>query len=64
MTNLGIGVANEYVHYAGTVYANSSFTPYQMTVTTAAVPEPATLSLCGLGLAALVAARRVLARAS
>ena len=64
VTNLGIGVANEYVYYAGTVYANSSFTPYQMTVTTAAVPEPATLSLCGLGLAALVAARRVLARAS
>jgi len=60
-TNLGIGVDNEYVYYAGTVFANSAFTPYQMTVTTA-VPEPATLGLCGLGLLALIAARRARAR--
>jgi hypothetical protein len=60
-TNVGIGVGNEYVYYAGQVSANSVFTPYQMTVTTV-VPEPTTLGLCALGLFAIAAVGRVRAR--
>jgi hypothetical protein len=60
-TNVGIGVDNEYVYYAGQVSANSVFTPYQMTVTTV-VPEPTTLGLCALGLFAIAAVGRVRAR--
>jgi PEP-CTERM putative exosortase interaction domain len=60
-TNVGIGVDNEYVYYAGQVFANSAFTPYQMTVTTV-VPEPTTIGLCALGLLVIAAARRVRAR--
>ena len=62
-TNVGIGVANEYNYYAGSVSANSAFTPYQMTVTTSAVPEPSGLGLCAIGIAALAIARRHRARA-
>ena len=57
-TNVGIGVDNEYVYYAGQVFANSAFTPYQMTVTTV-VPEPTTIGLCALGLLVIAAARSV-----
>ncbi len=60
-TNVGIGVENEYVYYAGQVSANSAFTPYQMTVTTV-VPEPATIGLCALGLLVIAAVRSVRAR--
>ena len=60
-TNVGIGVDNEYVYYAGQVFANSAFTPYQMTVTTV-VPEPTTLGLCALGLLVTAAVGRVRAR--
>lgn len=60
-TNVGIGVDNEYVYYAGQVFANSAFTPYQMTLTTV-VPEPTTIGLCALGWLVLAAARSVRAR--
>ena len=60
-TNVGIGVDNEYVYYAGQVFANSAFTPYQMTVTTV-VPEPTTVGLCALGLLVIAAVGRVRAR--
>ena len=60
-TNVGIGVDNEYVYYAGQVFANSAFTPYQMTVTTV-VPEPTTIGLCALGLLVIAAARRIRVR--
>jgi len=63
-TNVGIGVANEYNFYAGSVSANSAFTPYQMTVTTSAVPEPSSFGLCAIGIAALAIARRHLGRTS
>ncbi len=65
-TNVGIGVANEYNFYAGSVSANSAFTPYQMTVTTSAVPvpEPSSLGLCAIGIAVLAIARRHLGRTS
>ena len=57
-TNVGIGVDFEYVYYAGQVFANSAFTPYQMTVTTV-VPEPTTVGLCALGLLVIAAVRSV-----
>jgi hypothetical protein len=60
-TNVGIGVDNEYVYYAGQVSANSVFTPYQMTVTTV-VPEPTTVGLCALGLLVIAAVRSVRVR--
>ena len=41
--NGGTGVAAEYNYYAGNVYANNSFTPYQMEVSS--TPEPASWSL-------------------
>ena len=60
--NTGIGVANEYNFYAGSVSANSAFTPYQMSIGSA-VPEPSTwammlLGFAGLGLAAHRRSRR------
>ena len=58
---MGIGVDSEYVYYAGQVFANSAFTPYQMTVTTV-VPEPTTIGLCALGLLVIAAARRIRVR--
>ena len=57
-TNVGVGTANEFNYYNGGVSPNSSFTPYQMTVTTAAVPEPTALSLVGIGVAMLASRRR------
>lgn len=47
----GTGVGSEYNYYSGVVYANTSFTPYQMevSVTTSHVPEPSTFALLGLG---------------
>ena len=56
-TNTGIGVANEYNYYAGAVAANNSFTPYQMEVTTAAVPEPGSFALGAIAIAILAIAR-------
>lgn len=55
-TNVGVGVASEFNYFAGSVAANNSFTPYQMTVTTA--PEPATMLLTALGFAGLALVRR------
>jgi len=46
-TNTGTNVANEYNYYAGSVSANSAFTPYQMQVN--AVPEPASWTLMVVG---------------
>lgn len=48
--NDGIGVANEYNFYAGSVSANTAFTPYQMSIGSA-VPEPSTWAMLLLGLA-------------
>jgi PEP-CTERM motif len=56
--NVGVGVANEFNFYAGSVSDNNSFTPYQMTITTAAVPEPATLALTALGFTGALLRRR------
>lgn len=50
--NVGIGVANEYNFYAGSVSANQSFTPYQMSIGSA-VPEPSTWALMLAGFAGL-----------
>ena len=50
--NDGIGVANEYNFYAGSVSANQSFTPYQMRIGSA-VPEPSTWALMLAGFAGL-----------
>jgi hypothetical protein len=65
--NDGIGVANEYNFYAGSVSANNSFTPYQMSIGSAsAAPEPSTWALmlagfAGLGLIGYRASRKGLA---
>jgi hypothetical protein len=48
--NDGIGVANEYNFYAGAVSANPAFTPYQMSIGSAA-PEPSTWALMLAGFA-------------
>jgi hypothetical protein len=50
--NNGIGVANEYNFYAGSVSANAAFTPYQMSVGSA-VPERSSWAMMLLGLAGL-----------
>jgi hypothetical protein len=50
--NDGIGVANEYNFYAGSVSANQSFTPYQMRIGSA-VPEPSAWALMLAGFAGL-----------
>jgi PEP-CTERM motif len=50
--NVGIGVANEYNFYAGSVSANQSFTPYQMSIGSA-VPEPSTWALMLAGFVGL-----------
>jgi hypothetical protein len=50
--NNGIGVANEYNFYAGSVSANQAFTPYQMSIGSA-VPEPSTWALMLAGFAGL-----------
>jgi hypothetical protein len=60
--NNGIGVANEYNYYAGSVSQNSAFTPYQMSIGSA-VPEASTWALmltgfAGLGLAGWRASRK------
>lgn len=66
-SNGGTGTGGEYWAYnpSGvlTVSQNSSVnTPYQMQVTTAAVPEPGTFALGAIGIAVLTLARRRLAR--
>jgi hypothetical protein len=48
--NDGIGVANEYNFYAGSVSANAAFTPYQMSIGSAA-PEPSTWAMVLVGFA-------------
>jgi hypothetical protein len=58
VTNVGVGVANEVNYYGGNVSDNNSFTPYQMTVTTNPVPEPAALTLIAFGAVALASRRR------
>ncbi len=59
MTNGGIGVANEYNFYDGSVSANNAFTPYQMQVNVkAATPEPASWPLVLLFGAGFVLIRR------
>ena len=50
--NDGIGVANEYNFYAAAVSANQAFTPYQMSIGSAA-PEPSTWALMLAGFAGL-----------
>lgn len=50
--NDGIGVANEYNLYAGSVSANEAFTPFQMSIGSA-VPEPSTWALMLAGFAGL-----------
>jgi len=50
--NNGVGVANEYNFYAGSVSPNSSFTPYQMSIGSA-VPEASTWALMLAGFAGL-----------
>ncbi|HEY1863019.1 MAG TPA: choice-of-anchor R domain-containing protein [Roseiarcus sp.] len=57
--NDGIGVGNEYNFYAGSVSANNSFTPYQMSIGTAsAAPEPSTWALMLAGFGGLGFVRR------
>jgi hypothetical protein len=52
--NNGIGVANEYNFYAGSVSPNNSFTPYQMSIGSgSAVPEASTCALMLAGFAGL-----------
>jgi hypothetical protein len=51
-SNDGIGVANEYNFYSGSVAANQNFTPYQMSIGSA-VPEPSTWALMLAGFAGL-----------
>lgn len=62
--NTGIGVANEYNYYAGSVSANSAFTPYQMQVNVAPVPEPMTWVMMLFGFFGLGAMSRSIRRKS
>jgi hypothetical protein len=50
--NEGIGVANEFNFFAGSVSANQAFTPYQMSIGSA-VPEASTWALMLAGFAGL-----------
>ena len=66
--NDGIGVANEYNFYAGVVYHNADFTPYQMSIGSA-VPEPSTwatmlVGFVGLGFARYRTSRKALSTLS
>jgi hypothetical protein len=59
----GVGVNGEYSQLDGNIFPNSNvFGPFQMQVTTSAVPEPSSLVLCGIacmgGLAYHVRRRR------
>ncbi len=54
----GTGVPNEYNYYNGSSLPNSVFTPYQMQVSTVAVPEPSTFALGAIGICVLAIARR------